>query len=108
MAVKEWIKVIETKDIETGKPIKTSRLKIFSNCVNLIRTLPSVLKDEKDPNDVSTEPHELTHAPDALRYFCIMRQCPSIEKKKKRDDFYDRDKEDSGDLDDSYINMGRR
>lgn len=84
MAVKEWLKVIETKDVITGDIIKTSRLKIFDNCVNLIRTLPSVLKDEKDPNDVATEPHELTHAPDALRYFCIMRQPPTLDIPKKK------------------------
>lgn len=107
LAVKEWLKVIETKDIQTGKLIKTSRLKIFSNCTNLIRTLPQLLRSESDPNDVATEPHELTHAPDALRGFCIMRQCPTIEVKKKRDDFFDRDKEDSYELTDSYINMGR-
>jgi phage terminase large subunit len=78
IAVKEWIQVIETVDLQTGEPIKTSRLKIFNNCSNLIRTLSQVLRDEKDPNDVATEPHELTHAPDGLRYFCIMRQRPPI------------------------------
>ncbi|SDG47824.1 PBSX family phage terminase large subunit [Desulfosporosinus hippei] len=84
MALKEWIKIIEKRDIETGEIIKTSRMKIFSNCVNLIRTLPQVQKDEADPNDVATDPHELTHAPDALRGFCIMRQCaPIVETKKK-------------------------
>jgi phage terminase large subunit len=80
LSVKEWIKPIEQKDEQTGDIRKTSRLKIFSNCVNLIRCLPQVQRDEKDPNDVATEPHELTHAPDALRYFCIMRQRPSTDK----------------------------
>lgn len=88
LAVKEWLKVFETKDIETGELKKTSRLKIFNNCVNLIRTLPTVVKDEKDPNDVATEPHELTHAPDALRYFCIMRQPPTREIKTLKGAFY--------------------
>jgi phage terminase large subunit len=105
LAVKEWLKVIETKDIETGLPIKTSRLKIFDNCVNLIRTLPSVLKDEADPNDVATEPHELTHAPDALRGFCIMRQAPSAEPEKPRDEFLNREESDNFELDQSYIDM---
>ena len=36
-ATKEWLKVIDSKDIETGKPIKT---KIFRNCNNLINPLP--------------------------------------------------------------------
>jgi hypothetical protein len=27
--------------------------------------------DEKNPNDCKKEPHDLTHAPDAMRYFAI-------------------------------------
>ena len=46
------------------------RLRIFGTCVNLIRTLPALQHDEKHPNDCATEPHEVTHAPDAIRYFC--------------------------------------
>jgi phage terminase large subunit len=74
--VKEWLKPIERRDEQTGELIKTARLKIFKNCTNLIRTIPLLQHDEKDPNDVANEPHELTHAPDALRYFCSMRIAP--------------------------------
>jgi phage terminase large subunit len=48
-------------------------LQIFENCLNLIRTLPSLQFDSKNPNDVAKEPHELTHAPDAIRYFVAGR-----------------------------------
>lgn len=75
--LKEWLKPIESKDEHTGDPIITARLKIFKNCVNLIRTLPQLQHDERDPNDCATEPHEITHAPDALRYFCAMRTLPT-------------------------------
>lgn len=78
LAVKEWIKVNWSEDEQTGETIKSTKLKIFSNCTNLIRCLPQVQRDEKDPNDIAIEPHELTHAPDALRYFCIMRQLPTV------------------------------
>ena len=78
LAVHEWLKIY--KD-EQGQP--NSKLKIFSNCVNLIRTLPAVQHDEKNPNDVAVEPHELTHAPDALRYFCTMWQSPLVARKEK-------------------------
>ena len=78
LAVHEWLKIY--KD-EQGQP--NSKLKIFSNCVNLIRTLPAVQHDEKNPNDVAVEPHELTHIPDALRYFCTMWQSPLVAKKQK-------------------------
>ena len=61
MATKEWLHVIDNRDIETGESIKTSKLKIFRNCINLIRCLPTVQIDDKNPNDVATEPHELTH-----------------------------------------------
>ena len=71
MNVKEWLKVIEEKDIETGELKKTSRLKIFTNCTNLIKCLPQLQRDEKNPCDVATEPHEITHITDALRYFCV-------------------------------------
>lgn len=77
LAVHEWLKIIED---EQGQ--KTAKLHIFSNCVNLIRTLPALQHDEKNPNDVANEPHELTHAPDALRYFCTMYQLPNIQANK--------------------------
>jgi len=90
--VKEWLKPYETKCEQTGKTIITARLKIFSNCANLIRTLPQLQRDDKDPNDVATEPHELTHAPDALRYFLADRPVPTRIPKKTYDD--DDDDED--------------
>ena len=47
------------------------KLQIFSTCMNLIRCLPELQYDEKKVNDAATEPHEITHAPDALRGFCV-------------------------------------
>src|SRR5690606_15658308 len=47
--LKEWLKPFETKDEQTGEKKLTARLKIFSNCVNLIRTLPLLQRDDKDP-----------------------------------------------------------
>ena len=75
LAMKEWLKPIKTIDTE-GNPIVTAKLQIMRNCKNLIRTLPNLSKDELDENKYATTPHELTHAPDALRYFCIMHQRP--------------------------------
>lgn len=60
----EWL---NPTDNESGD--KEPMLKIFENCENLIRTLPALQYSEKNPNDTATEPHEITHAPDALRYF---------------------------------------
>ena len=47
------------------------RLRIFSTCRNLIRCLPMLQWDPQTPGDCLTNPHELTHAPDALRYFAM-------------------------------------
>ncbi len=64
MALKEYL--APTVD-EAGE--KSARLKIFDNCINLIRTLGGIQCDSENPCDCSVTPHELTHAPDALRYF---------------------------------------
>ena len=83
LAVHEWLKVYED---EQGT--KKSKLHIFSNCLNLIKYLPSLQHDEKNPNDVATEPHEPTHITDALRYFCTMWQVPMIKKKRLPEGYY--------------------
>ena len=69
--------VVALDNFITGK---RENISAFSNCKNLIRTLPAVQFDEKNPNDVAIEPHELTHAPDALRYFCTMWHSPMIKR----------------------------
>lgn len=86
LAVKELLKIKKIRHEQTGGLIEDSNLKIFSNCINLIRCLPQLQHDEKNPNDVATEPHELTHITDALRYFCVSRTQPTIiEEPIKRD-----------------------
>ena len=66
MAMHERLHVFED---EQG--VKVANLRIFQQCVNLIRTLPQLRYDDKRVNDVATEPHELTHAADAIRGFCV-------------------------------------
>lgn len=80
--VKEWLKIKKVKNEQTGKVYEDSDIKIFSNCINLVRCLPQLQHDEKDPNDVATEPHEITHITDALRYFCVNHIAPAKEIKK--------------------------
>lgn len=60
-----------------------SRLVIFDNCVELIKCLPALQVDPKKPTDCSTEPHDITHAPDALRYFAVFYTRPSEPEKPK-------------------------
>lgn len=70
--LKEWLKPYQDE-----QDITTANLVITKNCNNLIRCLPQVQRDEKDPNDVANTPHELTHSVDALRYFVAGRPCPT-------------------------------
>ena len=77
--VKEWLRVKKVRHEQTGELYEDSDLKIFSNCLTLIKYLPQLQHDEKEPNDVATEPHEPTHITDALRYFCVSRTAPTKE-----------------------------
>lgn len=53
-------------------PITTQpRLKIFRNCLNLIRDLPTLPLDENNPEDVDTDSND--HSYDALRYGMMTR-----------------------------------
>lgn len=58
---------------EDGAP----RLQIFSNCTNLIRTLPMLTFDERDTEDVSGNCED--HAPEALRYGLMTRPVKSVQ-----------------------------
>lgn len=56
-----------------------ARLQIFPYCTELIRCLPALRADPLRPTDCSSEPHEITHAPDALRGFAIYYARPARE-----------------------------
>ena len=56
-----------------------ARLKIFSTCRDLIRSLPALTVDPIRPSDCRNEPHEFTHAPDALRGFAVSHTRPKEE-----------------------------
>lgn len=92
LAVKEWIKVRKKRNEQTGELEEVSDLVIFNNCLTLIEYLPQIQHDEKNPNDCSNEPHELTHICDALRYFCVSRVSPSKEVKKQNTFNFDSEK----------------
>lgn len=84
LAVKELLHPYETRDVLTGNLVKTAKLKIYSVCRNLIRCLPLMQYHGTKHNDAATEPHEITHGPDALRYFAIYWiGTPTIETMQK-------------------------
>lgn len=49
---------------------------VFETCTNLIRTVPALIHDEHDPEDVDTKGED--HAPDAWRYGLMTRPSPTI------------------------------
>ena len=66
MAVKEMLKPLKSEKDRPG-------LLVTEDCNALITNLPAIQHDEKNPSDCATEPHEITHNCDALRYFCVTR-----------------------------------
>lgn len=69
LCLKELLKLRNVTDPVTGETRREPALKIFSNCQRLISHFPVVQRDDKNPNDVSKDPHELTHSLDAMRCF---------------------------------------
>ena len=68
--VQGWLQVKEALAMrEDERP----GLLFFSSCTETVRCLEAILTDEKNPNDCAQEPHELTHLPDAVRYYCASR-----------------------------------
>ena len=59
------------------------RLKIFRSCTEIIKCLPALTIDKVRPTDCANEPHEITHAPDALRGFAIFHTRPNEPHVKK-------------------------
>ena len=102
MDVKEWLKVIDTKDEQTGKPIKLPYLRIIKESApNLWRCLNAIQVDERKPNDAANDPHELTHLPDSLRAFCAGRPLPAAVPVEHDEDYIPID-----DQTDNFINYG--
>ncbi|MDD5017523.1 MAG: phage terminase large subunit [Eubacteriales bacterium] len=65
-----WLGVKEYLKADDGRP----RMMFFGTCTPILRALPLLQHDTHNVNDAATEPHEVTHSPDALRYWCSRRQ----------------------------------
>ena len=59
------------KRLRVNEDTERPSLFVFSNCLNLIRTLPMLPVDKNNPEDVDTDAED--HAYDALRYGCMSR-----------------------------------
>ncbi len=70
-----WLSVKERLRMDEGG---VPQLIIFRSCRGLISDMLSLQHSETNPSDAASEPHDVTHAPDALRYFCHTRCLPAI------------------------------
>jgi phage terminase large subunit len=69
---------------ETGKMV--AKLRIFETCTNAIRTIPALIRDDVDPNDVSDKCED--HAGEDIRYGAMSR--PPIPKKPQNNPGHNR------------------
>ncbi len=60
-------------------------LKIFSGCDELIRSMEALQFDKRISEDAANEPHEVTHAPEALRYAVMSRSDSEVTVTQSRD-----------------------
>lgn len=51
----------------------TPRLRIFENCTMAIKNIPLLQYDDKRIEDAATEPHDITHACESIRYGIMSR-----------------------------------
>ncbi len=72
--------------LRDGKDGK-SGICIFDTCENLLRCLPLLRFDENVREDAADTPHEITHAPEALRYALMSRAPKTVISVKKEPSF---------------------
>jgi len=77
LEVHEWLKPIEID----GKI--TARFQVFNTCTEFLRTFPSLIHDERNPEDVDTDGED--HTGDEFRYSVMSRPKPSITGQQKED-----------------------
>lgn len=73
--VQGWLAL---KELMRPNAAGKSDIVIFDDCKGLIDYIPALQHDSTNPTDCAKEPHEITHLPDALRYFAVMRTMPAI------------------------------
>ena len=80
-----WRALKEYLSFREGKP----RLYICRCCSNLISSMQALLCDKNRIEDASSEPHSITHTPEALRYAVMSRlQKPDSDAEKSQFSFF--------------------
>lgn len=117
--VQGWLQVKEAlapaPDFDEQKKLLPEKewrpgLLIFNNCKETIGDIQAIQADEKNPNDCAKEPHEITHLPDMLRYYCVSRMLKTEPVASQEVDYDDEQLEDyedfmcGGEATASYLN----
>lgn len=96
-------------------PAMLPGLMIINVCKGVIGDLQDIQADEDNPNDCATDPHEITHSVDGLRYYCISRTLRAEHPVAAVEDdaFPGEDQVEDyetfmcgGEADESYLNFG--
>jgi phage terminase large subunit len=78
--LKEWL-----HPVDDGTGTLRPKLRVFSTCKELIRCMPLLrYATTGDPSDAAKDPHDITHAPDALRYMMDGRPRPGEKPVEER------------------------
>jgi phage terminase large subunit len=101
MVMKDMLQPIPLKDPfvkslfkEGEAPEKLPALMFFDTVSKVISDISAIQADDKNPNDCSKQPHEVTHTVDAVRYYCINRVVkPEPEKEPEYEDEDDHDED---------------
>lgn len=73
--------------------LQDGTLKVFRDAApQLCRFMRLLQYDENKMSDVADKPHDLTHSPDSLRYFSIMRRrTPKIVQVTRKENYFTHD-----------------
>lgn len=80
--IKRWHELLAWSPAENKRPMLAPQLQVFESCTNLIRTVPDLVKDKDDPEDVDTTAED--HAYDAARYGFLGISAPVAQRVKAR------------------------
>ena len=68
----------------------------------------AIQHDDKNPSDCAKEPHDITHRPDALRYFSQLRTLKPEQQVTAEEEEHEESYSDymtGGEADSSYLNF---
>jgi phage terminase large subunit len=89
MRIKEFLR----QDIQSGTSLSgtdnSPAISFFGSCPGLLRDIAAIQVDARNPNDCARVPHDVTHAVDALRYYCASRSPYVLDEQNIADEYDD-------------------